>query len=133
VRSIGIISIRGELGLFCFLAMYTKRPSVSLEKFLWLPMKMISLGDNIIADGISLCLFHGMGNPKGINQILWERGLLNLDISCVTKQDPNNEGKLQDSIFLLECPGLVNEKTCLMYSGNVLVLKQTTQQNVIQR
>lgn len=33
VRSIGIISIRGERGLFCFLAMHTKRPSISLEKF----------------------------------------------------------------------------------------------------
>ena len=61
--------------------------------------------------------------PKGIKQILWERGLLDPNVTYlakVKKNDPNHEGKLAYSDVLADCTDFLNEKTCLMFLGERL-------------
>jgi len=64
-----------------------------------------------------------LGKPKGIKQVLWERGLLNPDVQYVAKikkNDPNEEGKVEYSSLLASCEDFLSEKTCLMYLGERL-------------
>ena len=64
-----------------------------------------------------------VGKPKGIKQILWERGLLDPNVTYlakVKKNDPNHEGKLAYSDVLADCTDFLNKKTCLMYLGECL-------------
>ena len=64
-----------------------------------------------------------LGKPKGIKQVLWERGLLDPQVQYVTKlkrDDPNEAGKVEYSSVLSMCLDFLEEKTCLMYLGERL-------------
>ncbi len=64
-----------------------------------------------------------VGKPKGIKQVLWERGLLNPEVTYVSKlkkNDPNHEGRVEYSSVLAECTDFLDEKTCLMFLGERL-------------
>jgi len=59
-----------------------------------------------------------LGKPKGLRQILWERGLLDPSVQYVAKikkDDPNEGGKVEYSSVLNNCTDFMTEKTCLMY------------------
>jgi len=64
-----------------------------------------------------------LGKPKGLRQILWERGLLDPSVQYVAKikkDDPNEGGKVEYSSVLNNCTDFMTEKTCLMYLGERL-------------
>ena len=64
-----------------------------------------------------------VGKPKGIKQVLWERGLLDPQVTYVSKikkDDPNYEEKVEYSTVLADCADFLNEKTSLMYLGERL-------------
>ena len=57
-----------------------------------------------------------VGKPKGIKQVLWERGLLDPQVtyaSKIKKDDPNYEEKVEYSTVLADCADFLNEKTSL--------------------
>jgi len=54
-----------------------------------------------------------VGKPKGIRQVLWERGLLDPQVTYVAKikrDDPNLEEKVQYSIVLADCADFLSKK-----------------------
>jgi hypothetical protein len=64
-----------------------------------------------------------VGKPKGIRQVLWERGLLDLQVTYVAKikkDDPNFEEKVEYAAVLADCADFLGEKTSLMYLGERL-------------
>jgi hypothetical protein len=64
-----------------------------------------------------------VGKPKGIRQVLWERGLLDPQVTYVAKikrDDPNLEEKVEYSTVLADCADFLGEKTSLMYLGERL-------------
>ena len=64
-----------------------------------------------------------VGKPKGIKQVLWERGLLDPQVtyaSKIKKDDPNYEEKVEYNTVLADCADFLNEKTSLMYLGERL-------------
>ena len=64
-----------------------------------------------------------VGKPKGMRQVLWERGLLDPNITYVAKlkkDDPNLDGKVEYGSILADCADFLSEKTCLMHLGEHL-------------
>ncbi len=64
-----------------------------------------------------------LGKPKGIKQVLWERGLLDPKVQYVAKvkkDDPKEAGKVEYSTLLANCTDFLSEKTCLMFLGKRL-------------
>jgi hypothetical protein len=64
-----------------------------------------------------------IGKPKGIRQVLWERGLMDPQVTCgikVKKGDPNYEEKVEYSTVLADWADFLNEKTSLIYLGECL-------------
>jgi hypothetical protein len=64
-----------------------------------------------------------VGKPKGIRQVLWERGLLDPQVTYVAlikKDDPNLEEMVEYSTVLADCADFLGEKTSLMYLGERL-------------
>ena len=54
-----------------------------------------------------------VGKPKGIRQVLWERGLLDPQVTYVAKikrDDPNLEEKVEYSIVLADCADFLSKK-----------------------
>jgi hypothetical protein len=59
----------------------------------------IVLEENEISEG-------WVGKPKGMRQVLWEHGLLDLNIAYVAKlkkDDPNLDGKVEYGSILADC------------------------------
>ena len=55
-----------------------------------------------------------------MRQVLWERGLLDLNITYVAKlkeDDPNLDGKVEYGSILADCANFLSKKTCLMHVG----------------
>ncbi len=64
-----------------------------------------------------------VGKPKGMRQVLWERGLLDPEVTYVAKlrkDDPNYDEKKEYGAVLADCTDFLNEKTSLMYLGERL-------------
>ena len=64
-----------------------------------------------------------VGKPKGMRQVLWERGLLDPHVTYVAKikkDDPNLEEKVEYAAVLADCADFLGEKTSLMYLGERL-------------
>jgi hypothetical protein len=76
----------------------------------------ITVEENYIIEG-------WVGKAKGMRQVLWERGLLDPNVTYVAKlrkDDPNLDGKVQYSAILADCADFLSEETCLMYLGERL-------------
>ena len=65
-----------------------------------------------------------VGRPKGMQQILWERGLLDPTVMYIAKikadDDAETENKIQYSDVLADCPDFANELTSLQHLANEL-------------
>ncbi len=64
-----------------------------------------------------------VGKPKGIRQVLWERGLLNPEITYVAKikeDDPYFKEKVEYASVLADCADFLIEKMFLMFLGERL-------------
>ncbi len=76
----------------------------------------ITVEENDIVEG-------WVGKPKGIRQVLWERGLLDPQVTYVAKiekDDPNLEEKVEYASVIADCADFLGEKTSLMYLGEHL-------------
>ena len=64
-----------------------------------------------------------VGKPKGMRQVLWERGLLDpqvVYVAKIKKDNPNLEEKVEYAAVLDDCADFLGEKTSLMYLGEHL-------------
>jgi hypothetical protein len=64
-----------------------------------------------------------VANPKGMRQELWERGLLDPQVTYVSKikkDVPNYDEKVEYSIVLADCTNFLNKKMSQMHLGEQL-------------